>query len=139
VSRINWFEMAAQLQAWQQFCDDEMVNYELRYCEADGLWEMETSSCVANYDKAYVKKASSPVQAIEWIEEIFQNRHIELVLARSMGPFRPPQEHKLTPEQLASAKATDRALRTRVQCEVQPYSSRSCTRGTKGCEFYHQN
>lgn len=138
MARVDWLKIAPQMDAWQRFCDDEMVNYQLGYCEADGRWEMTTASCVVIYNGS-VRKAGNPVQAIEWMQEVFAENREAWKQAREMGPCRQPPKRKLTPEQLAAAHYTDMVLRTRVKCEVHEFSSRVCSRGTKGCDWIHQD
>jgi hypothetical protein len=138
VARVDWLKIAAQMDAWQRFCDDEMVNYSLSYSEGDGRWEMTASSCVLTYN-GYVKKAGNPIQAIEWMREIFEENREAWKQAREMGPPRPRPEQIFTASQRAAAEVTDRMLRTRVKCEVHEFSGRICSRGTKGCDWIHKD
>lgn len=137
MSRVNWLELAPALQEWQEYCDHDGISYNLMYCEGSGLWDLETIS-PAPTERVYIKNVGCPSDAFRYAKEKIAEQCAEDRAKREANPA-PRTELVLTPEQLAAAQATDRVLRTRTKCEVDQFSSRVCSRGTKGCDFYHQD
>jgi hypothetical protein len=137
MARVNWLELAPAMQEWQDYCDHDGISFNLMYCEGSGLWDLETIS-PAPTERVYIKNVGCPSDAFRYAREKIQRQCEERRAEEATRP-QARTELTLTPEQLKAAQATDRVLRTRTKCEVEPVSSRVCSRGTKGCDYYHQD